>query len=43
VSMTLGTELPLVGRLQHSTPTGTQNESTSRIHFVIDAGVIAHF
>jgi hypothetical protein len=43
VTMTLGTELPIAGRLQHTTSAGTQTESTSRIHFVIDAGVIAHF
>jgi hypothetical protein len=43
VTMTLGTELPLVGRNQQTTPTGTSTQSTSRFHFVIDAGVVAHF
>ncbi|MEO7111093.1 MAG: hypothetical protein ABI183_11705 [Polyangiaceae bacterium] len=43
VTMTLGTELPLMGKNQQTTPTGTSTQSTSRIHFVIDAGVIAHF
>ena len=43
VTMTLAADLPLVGRLEHSTPSGTQTESTSRLHFVIDAGVVAHF
>ncbi len=43
VTMTLGTELPVAGHQQQTTPTGTQSLSTSRLHFVIDAGVIAHF
>jgi hypothetical protein len=43
VTMTLGSELPILGRIQQTTPTGTTGQSTSRLHFVIDAGVIAHF
>jgi hypothetical protein len=43
VSMTLGSELPLIGRMQQTTASGTSTQSTSRFHFVIDAGVIAHF
>jgi hypothetical protein len=43
VTMTLGSEFPLIGRMQQTTSSGTTTESTSRFHFVIDAGVIAHF
>jgi len=43
VTMTLGADLPIVGRLEHSSPTGTTMQSVARLHAVIDAGVVAHF
>ncbi|MEO8877959.1 MAG: hypothetical protein ABI461_20370 [Polyangiaceae bacterium] len=43
VTMTLGAELPLLGKTDHTSPSGTVSESVARWHFVVDAGFVAHF